>query len=190
MKRIYHDLDDEELVNLNQLGDPQAFNEIVYRYESYIQAKCLSFIKDAESAKDLSQEILIKIFFELPNFRKEARLKTWIYAICYHTCIDFLRKSKIKVHRYISEKLADHVPELMDEEVENLGTARRMDLLEQVLDQMTPEGKLILLMKYVEKQSIKDIQLAMDLSESAIKMRLKRARSVLNQLYKQEERKG
>ncbi len=171
------------MVALYSLGESSAINEIVRRYTSYIQTNCHSFVKDSEEAKDLTQEILIKLFLELPNFRKEARLKTWIYAITYHTCVDHLRKNKGRMHLSVSEKLVNSIPDLLEDEPENLTSEKSLELLENLLNQMTSEGRLILLMKYVEKQSIKDIQAAMGLSESAIKMRLKRARGVLNELY-------
>ncbi len=171
------------MVRLCQLGEPSAFGEIALRYEPYIRTNCHSFVKDSEAAKDLAQEVLIKVFLELPKFRLEARLKTWIYAITYHTCIDYLRKNKKRVHASVSKKLADSLPDLLEEDVEDLKEAKSLSLLEQLLEQMTAEGRLILLMKYVEKQSIKDIQLALGVSESAIKMRLKRARALLNELY-------
>jgi RNA polymerase sigma-70 factor (ECF subfamily) len=190
LQKKYTDLSDDELVGLIHLGDQSAYNEIVTRYEPYIQTNCLSFVKNREVSKDLTQEILIKIFLELPKFRRDARLKTWIYAITYNTCVDYLRKNKKRIHQTLSEKLADSLPDLLDEEPEDLNTDKTLYLLEELLDEMTSEGRLILLMKYVEKQRIKDIQVALGVSESAIKMRLKRARSVLNKLYKKHKSKS
>jgi RNA polymerase sigma-70 factor (ECF subfamily) len=184
-QKKYSGLTDEELVQRSQLGEQSAFSEIALRYEPYILANCRSFVKNQEVAKDLTQEILIKLFLELPKFRLEAKLKTWVYAITYHTCVDYLRKNKKRIYETVSQQLSDSLPELLDEELEDLDTDKSLSLLEELLKQMTSEGRLILLMKYVEKQKIKDIQLALGVSESAIKMRLKRARSVLNELYLQ-----
>jgi RNA polymerase sigma-70 factor (ECF subfamily) len=58
-----------------------------------------------------------------------------------------------------------------------------LDRLTELLEQLKPEDKLILLMKYRDDMSIKDIQIAFDISESAVKMRIKRAKEKLKSLY-------
>jgi len=186
-QKKYTNISDEELVVLSQFGEQSAFNEIVIRYESYIRINCQSFVKDRDLSKDLSQEILIKIFLELPKFRREAQLKTWIYAITYHTCVDYLRKNKKLIYESVSEQLSESLPDMLEEDVDGLNGQKSMLVLEQLLEQMSSEGRLILLMKYVEKQRIKDIQLALGVSESAVKMRLKRARALLNELYMKQK---
>lgn len=173
---------DEELAELVKAGDHKYFTELVRRYEQYILTKCKGYLKDTDEAEEMTQEILIKLFMQLPMFRQEAKFKTWLYAIIYHANVDYLRKSKRKLHEVITEKLADEVPDIVDYD-EVLPVEKNMDILEELLEELTPEDKLILMLKYKEKHQIKDIQFAMGLSESAIKMRLSRARERLNKLY-------
>lgn len=175
-------LSDEELVAmLNAGAHERYFALITLRYEGYILKKCFSYVKNEDVAEDLCQEILIKVFMQLKNFRREAKFKTWLYAIIHHTCIDYLRREKKKTHKVITEKLQDEMADLVDEkhvDMDSLETA-----LIQLLEEITPEEKLILLLKYKEKHSIKEIELSLGISESAVKMRLSRAKEKINKLY-------
>ncbi|MFT6214886.1 MAG: RNA polymerase sigma-70 factor (ECF subfamily) [Roseivirga sp.] len=175
-------LSDEEVIALlKEGGHDRYFSVITLRYENYIIKKCKSYVKDEDVAEDLCQEILIKLFMQLKNFRREAKFKTWLYSIIHNTCVDYLRKEKNKSHKVISEKLQEEMADLVDEDVVN------QEILEvaliQLLEEITPEEKLILLLKYKEKNSIKEIEATLGISASAVKMRLSRAKEKINKLY-------
>lgn len=175
-------LSDEALIKLLQEGNSRYFATLTNRYTPYIQQRCRAYVRDEEQAADLSQEILIKVFLQLPKFRGEAKFSTWLYTIIHHACVDFLRREKHNPHEAITEKLADEIGELLeiDEEPDEEIT---MEVLEALLEELTPEDKLILLLKYREKHALRDIQATLGLQESAVKMRIKRARERLHKLY-------
>lgn len=184
MSKHQQHLSDEELIYYILEGNQSLFSQLAERYEKYIFNTCMTYVKDQNQAQDLSQEVLIKLFLQLASFRKEARFTTWLFSIIHHTCVDHLRKNKKNIHSVLTEKLADEVIDIVDSNQE-LEPEKTMEILDKLLGQMTPEGRLLLILKYKEKHPIKDIQLAMGLSESAVKMRLKRAKEVLNKLYEQ-----
>ncbi|MFT4737577.1 MAG: RNA polymerase sigma factor (sigma-70 family) [Cyclobacteriaceae bacterium] len=174
---------DIELITLIQEGQLRFFDVLGQRYRAHIFSKCFSYVKQRESAADLTQDILIKVYLELPTFRKEARFSTWLYAIIHNICIDFLRRNKKNIHQVLTAKLAESVVDDWIEE-ETLAEEKTLELMEALLLELSPEDKLILVMKYKEKHSIKDIVQVMHLSESAVKMRLKRAKERLNEFYR------
>jgi RNA polymerase sigma-70 factor (ECF subfamily) len=139
-------------------------------------------VKDNEQAADLTQEILIKIFMQMYGFRNNAKFSTWVHAITYNTCIDFLRKNKLKLKVALTENLSDGIAEMIDGE-KSIPEDVTLEILEVLLDQLSADEKLIMVLKYKEKHSIKDIMGTLGLSESAVKMRLKRARQRVNDLY-------
>ena len=185
MPTTHDQLSDEELILLLKEGSSRYFSLFTNRYEKYILSRCKSYVKDMDTAEDLCQEVLIKVFLQIQSFREEAKLTTWLFSITHNICIDYLRKNKKNVHSVLSEKLADKVIDIVDFE-EELPEEKTIEILESLLEELTPEGKLILLLKYKEKQHIKDIQTTLGLSESAVKMRLKRAKEILNRLYAQK----
>lgn len=175
-------LTDAELIEKIVAGDQGCLAILLDRYQQYIYMKCKGYVKDADTAADLSQDILIKLFLKVPNFKNQAKFSTWLFTTIHNACIDYLRKHKKSIHLVLTEKLSDQVAEIVDFD-EELSEEKTVEVLEKLLDQLTPEDKLILLLKYKEKHQIKDIQHTMGLSESAVKMRLKRAKEKLNKLY-------
>ncbi len=178
-------LTDEELVHYLQNGGSQRYFSILAdRHHDYVLKKCKSYVKNDDEAEDLSQEIFIKIFMQISTFRSEAKFKTWLYTIIYHTCVDFLRKKKKNTHQVISDKLGAELEDIIDAEEVDMESLQLA--LEQLLEQITPEEKLLLLLKYKEKQSLQAIIGTLQISESAAKMRLKRAKDKINKLYEKQ----
>lgn len=173
---------DEEILSLLQDGNMRYFSMLTERYENYILKKCKSYVKDEDIAEDLCQEVLIKVYMHIHEFQKKAKFSTWLYAIIHNTCIDYLRKNKKNMRQVITEKMVDEIADLIDD-TDNVPEELSVQILDKLLEEMSPEEKLILLLKYKEKHAIKDIQLSLNLSESAVKMRLKRAKEKINTLY-------
>jgi RNA polymerase sigma-70 factor (ECF subfamily) len=176
-------LTDEELITrFKETDDSVAFSTLAERYQSHIYHKCYSYVHNQDTAEDLRQEVLIKLYLQIKNFRVQAKFSTWLFSIIHNACIDYLRKSKKNISAVITNKLANELPDLIEDEDE-IPREISVKLLNELLEQISPDDKMILLMKYKEKYHIKDIQLALGVSESAIKMRLKRAREKVYKLY-------
>ena len=185
MQGYEDNISDEQLLIFLKEGNHRYFSIFTQRYEKYILIKCKGYVKNAAIAADLCQEILIKVFLQVPKFRQEAKLSTWLFTIIHNTCIDHLRKNKKNLRDIITEKLINEVADIVDSE-EELPLEKTVEVLDNLLEEITPDEKLILLMKYKEKYHIKDITLSLGLSESAVKMRLQRAKLKLNKLYNEK----
>ena len=179
----FTNITDESLIDiLKKEENERYFSVLIERYDDFIYKKCLAFVRQPDLAKDLSQEIRIKLFLQLHTFKEASRFSTWLYSIIYHTCVDFLRKDKKKHHQMLTEKLIDQLSEEIEEE-NDLDFDLMMNTLMELMDQLKEEEKLLLLMKYKERYSIHDIQNTLGLSEGTIKMRLLRSKEKLNKLY-------
>jgi RNA polymerase sigma-70 factor (ECF subfamily) len=180
-------LSDEEIVlRLQTEFEPKYFQILVERYRSMIKNKCLTYVKNREIAEDLCQDILIKLYLKLNSFRRGSKFTTWLFPIIHNHCLDYLKRSRKELHHEITEKLCDEVGDLIEHEDE-LSKEISEELLSNLLEQITPEGKFILLLKYKEQKSVKEIQTALNISESTVKMRLKRAKDKINLLYKSSQ---
>lgn len=180
-----NNIDEKYLVRELKKGDSRAFSLFVSKYQSYIIGKCNFYLRNDEEARDISQEILIKVFYQIQNFREEAQLKTWLYSIIHNTCMDFLRKYKKDSLRKFSIVLTDEISDSLEDEIEELNKVKiEPEDLEKLLEELSPEGRLIIILKYKERHSIKDIQKSLGLSESAVKMRISRAKDILRKLIK------
>src|SRR5215467_6713432 len=83
---------DAGLVERYLAGDVTAFDEIMIRYERQIYRVCYRFVENRDDARDLAQEVFIKVFEHLPSFRRQSSLKTWLYRIAMNHCINHVKK--------------------------------------------------------------------------------------------------
>ncbi|MEM6264106.1 MAG: sigma-70 family RNA polymerase sigma factor [Bacteroidota bacterium] len=164
---------DESLVQaITQEGKSDLFGILYDRYADRVYRKCFSFSKDADIAQDMVQDIFLKVFFQLSKFKGKSKFSTWLYAITYNYCVEHYRRN----NKYHFTDIDDQ-PDTQDdalEEKELLQT--RMDILQQALEKVAPDEKALLLMKYQDEVSIKEMMEQLNLTESAVKMRLSRAR--------------
>lgn len=124
----------------------------------------------------------------LASFKGNSKFSTWIYSITYNYCIDYLRKKqkeRKQVSTYSTE--SDELRESMEDvlEFESLRQIKTERLLE-LMNKVSVDDKMILLMKYQDNLSIKQIQSIFNISESAVKMRINRAKGKIKKLYVQE----
>ena len=180
-------ISDETLVHqFKTTGDQKAFSLLVGRHKDAIFRKCKGYVKDEDAAKDLCQEILIKLYLKIQSYQNQARFSTWLFSIIHNTSIDYLRKNKRSPEKVLVEKLKNSLVDLVENE-DDVPVTLTIPILEELLGLLSEEDRMLLVMKYREEHQIKDIQQIMGLSESAIKMRLKRARERINQLYQKHK---
>lgn len=173
---------DEELVRLYLETQRNRYFEQLYgRYCNKVYRKCLSFTKDPLRAEDLTHDVFLKLVAKLSGFREQSKFSTWLYSITYNYCTDQLRLHTIRREVYIDEGW----DQLEAESEDGLSELAEMEAkqLELALHQLAPDEQSLLLMKYQDDISIRDIAHLNGLTESAVKMRLKRSRDKLRKHY-------
>ena len=152
-----------------------CFSLLHNRYAPKIYSKCISLLKEEALAQDATQEIFMKIFLNLARFGEKAKFSTWVYSITYNYCIDYLRKKK-KQKSIFSDEL-ENAPDIVDEVKDEALLSMEVHQLKKVLEHIPTGDRAVLLMKYQDELSIKEIATILDKSESAIKMKIKRAKA-------------
>jgi RNA polymerase sigma-70 factor (ECF subfamily) len=179
-------LTDNELVSrIVKTNDTHLFAVLYDRHVGKVYNKCFGFANSKEEAQDLTHDIFIKLFVKLRSFKGDAKFTTWLYSFTYNFCVNYVTRNKVKKN----EKKVDY--DLKDSsEVVDFDTSEatlfelKTDKLKKALEIIDADDKMILLMKYQDDFSIKEIQEVLQLGESAVKMRLKRAREKVISVYK------
>jgi RNA polymerase sigma-70 factor (ECF subfamily) len=175
---------DEEIVHLlMDSGNHELFEVLYSRYFKKVKDKCFSFLKDHKQAEEFANDILTKAYEKIPGFKGNSSFSSWLYSITYNYCIDYLRVKK-KLH-YPNWNNSNEIPEIIDESETDFEEASYENLL-TILELVHPEEKVLLLMKYQDNLPIKHIAKTLRISEDAVKMRLKRARTRVIYMYKQK----
>lgn len=189
IKAKYTDLakcSDLEIIQKILEEEERALLEILYdRYATKVYYKCLGILGDKNIAKDLAHDVMVKVFLNIAKFRGTSQFSSWVYSITYNQCMDHIRKRKRIPQESLNTEdfqyLSTEEIELENKVLEDL----KLTQLEQLLDQLKPDDKMILLMRYQDSFSTKQIAEILSISESAVKMRLKRSRDKLAEQLKE-----
>ena len=174
--------DDDILFEILEHNRSELFAVLYKKYEPKVLDKCYSLLKDKELAKEFTADILTRTYERLGSFKKTASFSSWLYSITYNYCIDYLRTKK-KLH-YPNWNDSNEIPEIIDEQDEEAAQISYEELI-KALEKIHPEEKTLILMKYQDNISIKEIAAALRVSESAAKMRLKRAKARILYIIKE-----
>ena len=179
------DLSDEELVKAIVSSNDTLLFEILYdRYAKVVYNKCIGFSKSTQEAEDLTQDIFLKLFVKLGTFSGKSKFSTWLYAFVYNHCVNYVNRNTAKKieKKSVEAENAKQLSYNPDEDEQGLLTLR-VEKLKEALEKISPEEKMILLLKYQDLLSIKELEGIFDIGESAVKMRLKRAKEKLVTVY-------
>ena len=180
-----NELNDEQLLQyLNTAKHRDVLNELYDRFEKRIFFKCISMLKNKEEAKDLTHDIFITIFTKLGQFKGNSALSLWIHTISVNSCLKYLEKKK-RIQVISHEK--EHAESISDDSIDQIQEKQMLELqiqdLDRLLLEIKEEERLMIIMKYVDGLSIKEMSTILKLGESAVKMKLKRSRDKLYNLF-------
>lgn len=179
------DLDDKALVKqIRASKDSQLFGILYDRYSNKVYNKCRGFTQNDAEAKDLTQDIFLKVFLKLDLYNDDkAGFSTWLYVVTYNFCVNYVNREKKKTQ---SERLDDHEFHLSsNNEAVGIKDLNLLDVVKmnRAIQLLLPEEKALLLLKYQDNVSISELQDSLKIGKSAVKMRLKRARSKVVNIY-------
>ena len=163
------EIKDIEILSLYQKESTKhhAFQLLTNKYQARIYWHIRKMVFHHEDADDLLQETFIKIWQNLPNFRGEASLYTWIYRIATNETLTFLKKKKSKISISISEN-----QNLIDHRIENDALFEGSEIekrLHMALNQLPEKQKLIFQMKYFEEMKYEEIAKILKVSTGSLK---------------------
>ena len=178
------EMSDEDLVKGIVANNDTLLFEILYdRYSKVVYNKCLGFSKSGQEAEDLTQDVFLKLFVKLSSFKGKSKFSTWLYAFTYNHCVNYVTRNTAK--KIEKQSVSSDTIENIGEDVDSTREfeSMRVEQLKHVMELISPDEKMILLLKYQDNLSIKELSQALEIGESAVKMRLKRAKEKLVQKY-------
>ena len=179
--------EENEVVRAVLHGEPDEFEKLVAAYEKPVYHIAFKMTGNEEDAFDLSQDTFLKAYRSLSTFRGESSFGTWICRLAANLCIDFLRKQK-KRGKVLSLDEPDEYGrpvELADLRFDPQSAAEKRELTMQVqegLQQLPPEQKLILILRDMEGLSYQEIADTLKMELGTVKSRIARARAHLAKL--------
>ncbi len=176
------------LVERAARGDRAAFEALVRRYQHKVHGYVVRMTNDAQDAEDLTQEVFIKAYVSLGNFRGEASVQTWLYRIATNLCIDRSRRKKRQVPTAFSldepveEEHEQTGRELPDHEADPYRLLARKELRQRVreaLAAMSEKLRAVIVMYDLQSMSYEEIAQVLDCPLGTVKSRLFNGRTEL-----------
>ncbi len=184
---LNRNLSDEELVEQITESKNTLLFEVLYdRYSRIVFNKCLSFSRNEAEAQDLAQDVFIRVFIGLNSFIGNSKFSTWLYALTYNHCVNYVNRNVSKKIQKNAIRWEDFDQELIESDKSSLFELKA-ERLKLALEHVSPEDKMILLLKYQDDFSVKELSQVLFIKKSAVKMRLKRARARVFGVYKKLE---
>ncbi|MFN2461528.1 MAG: RNA polymerase sigma factor [Candidatus Velthaea sp.] len=165
---------DDVLVAAAVAGNAEAFGTLVERYERAVFHLTLRTLRDAEEAKDATQEAFFKAYRALHTFRPGAKFSTWIFTIAYHACCDRLARRK----RYSPDELHETADPAAGPETqaERNDEARR---LHSAVDALPEKYRTVVTLFHLQGKQYEEIAAVLDLPMGTVKTHLFRAKELL-----------
>jgi RNA polymerase sigma factor (sigma-70 family) len=177
---------DEEWLALAQQGDQAAFGALVRRHQDRIYRHLLNLTGSREEALELAQEVFIKAWEALPQWRPDAQFHTWLYRIASNAALDLLRRRKVVAFVALEEDHDEPAPAPGPEA--QLQATQGIRALDAALARLAPEHREIVLLREVEGLSYDELAVALGIDVGTVKSRLARGRAVLAALYDRNQK--
>ena len=169
-------LTDEQLVELAISDDPNAFGEIVKRWERKIFALCFGMVAREEEAKDAAQETFISAYRNLKNFRGDAKVSSWLHRIAVNQCLTTMRRTKTRSESFLDDEAsADEkvfVAPLNQTPARTTEQNERLQIVRQAVSSLPVDLRQIIVMKEFEEMTFQEISEILELPLSTVKSRL------------------
>ncbi len=184
---VLNRVSDEELVfKIIETNNAQLFAELYDRFSNVVFKKCFGFSKSKEEAEDLTHDVFVRLFVKIRTFKGNSKFSTWLYSFTYNFCVNYVQRNAYKKKEKVTV-VTDQIKENdASDDVEDAKLFQlKSEKLAKVLALIEPTEKMILLMKYQDDMSIKEIMNSLNIGESAVKMRLKRAKAKVVKIYQE-----
>jgi RNA polymerase sigma-70 factor, ECF subfamily len=172
---------DGEVIAAVLAGETASFEHLVKRYSPRVFATARRYARRESEVEDIVQEVWSKAFQKLRTFRGEAPFEHWLMRMAVRTCYDFLRghqRSRESTFSELSDDESDWLERFAaapEEPAENAEAARQ--LVQRVLEQLSPAARLVITLLEIEERSVKEISALTGWSVPLVKVRAFRARA-------------
>lgn len=175
---------DASIIEGCRAGRPDAQRALFDRYKDRVHSIALHFLRgDDAAAKDVTQEVFVKVFRAAANFREDATIATYLYRAVANACTDELRRRRRLV-------LMGDLPVTMHPQTEQTAVREEGGRVSDALKKLSPKLRLVVLMRYFDDLSYDEIAEALDVTAGTVASRLNRAHAQLSDLLGSKAGRG
>ena len=175
---------DQKIIEEIRAGNSKSFSLLVDRYKHMVYTTAFRFLKNAEEAEEVSQDVFLKAYSSLGGFRGDSKFSTWLYKIAYHKCLDELKRRRTGEITSIEMLPDNYQPAYTDSALEKMERMERTEQIREAILALPGRDSWIVTMFYLEELSLKEIAKITGQTPNAVKVNLFRSREKLFHLLK------
>lgn len=168
-------------------GEKHLFHELIRPCERGVYLMLLGLLRNEAEAEDAAQDTAIKVFQNLHNFRGDSQFRTWVLSIARNEGLGRLRKQATRredsLEADTDEQTGDYTPAILTSwrEIPSEALQRKElgAMLRAAIDELPPIYRNVVLLRDIEEMDVRETAVALDITEGAVKVRLHRARALL-----------
>lgn len=172
--------DDWELIRRSRNGDAGAFEALVCRYDRQVLGMALQYTGNREDAKDIYQEVFLKVHRSIENFRFESKFSTWLFRVTTNACLTHhARRKKDRLLSLDGGRGRDGEADALSEELQTPAEPERRTLnaearrqIEAALKKLSPQQRLIFCLRHFDGHKLREIAELLDCAEGTVKKHL------------------
>ncbi len=173
--------DDTELIQRAQKGDFSSFEQLVFRYDKEVLTIAARFVRNSDDAKDIYQEVFLRVYQGLRRFKMQSEFATWLYRITTNVCLT--HRSRRKKHTHVSldderdESEGEPHPSVVAVSEDPLPDQHAMSeeistYVREALEFLSPQQKMVFTLKHYQGLKLREIAVAMQCTEGTVKKHL------------------
>ena len=188
--------DDYALIRQAREGNIVAFEELVYRYDKQVLSIATNFMGNREDAKDIYQEVFLRVYRALPRFEFRSSFSTWLHKIVTNVCLTQRSRLRRHLHSSLDEvlpgqedsqrTLADTIADRSSSDQQAIGS-QISDHVAEAMNALSPKQKMVFTLRHYQGYKLKEIAGMMNCAEGTIKKYLftatERLRDRLKEVY-------
>lgn len=181
INKSYRQKDEYELVKETLNGDRQSFEEIVRRYKSMVAGTIKGMLGNSGYAEDIGQEVFIKLFYSLPEFRGEAKLSTYIQRIAVNLTLNEIKRRK-RIFSVFMDRSYDEMHEIVTDSVADEEKREAAEIVNKAMMKLEPKFRIVVIMRMIQGYSTKETAQILDIPQGTVLSRLARAQGQLRKI--------
>ena len=173
---------DIDLIQLVLAGNQPVYAQLVEKYKNFVFTIVLRYVKGREDAEEVAQDVFIKAYRSLADFKGASKFSTWLYTITTTTSLSFLRKKQLEVHSLDNENVfaaADNIDGGMS--ANQVEQKSKVQMVNQAIALLSTDDAQVITLFYKGEQTLDEIAKIMGKEPNAVKVQLHRARTRLKE---------
>lgn len=173
--------EDDVYIDRIKKGDPASYAFIVDKYKDMAYTIALRVLRNSGDAEDTAQESFLKAYQQIHRFEGKSKFSTWLYTIVYRTSITKLQKTKVETLSMYDGFSYQYLHDEAEDQMEKLLVTDKRKFINEAIGRLPPTESLLITLFYLNENTIKEIVVITGLTESNVKVKLFRAKKILQE---------